>query len=475
MKHYSLNKLNSLVRVVEVDPAKYIIQVVKADSVRKPLRDFKHTYHNRYGYKEIFKINGASTFDMADPKSLFYGKLFYDGGHSLGEHSEKMTEFYFTKDHRLDVEGSTSFKVPANPSFGQSGLFALTVNGKKNTYNMKNYAHYSTKTARAGMGQKADGIVGFVRADNLTGNEFADLMLELGFINSVNFDGGGSAQMQIGDTHYGSTRLLGTAIVVLEKEEPKEEEHIVDRKLPIVVIDPGHGGADPGAVSNGFGLREKDLTLTISKHIQYFITRDYIVDFRLTRDTDKTMDLLERSRFANQIDADYFVSVHINAGGGTGYEDFIHLNLSDASKTATMRDIVHGEIEKVLIKYNIRNRGKKKANFAVLRETNMSAVLTETLFIDHLEDQKLLKNEQFLKDIAEAHSHGIAKALGLAKKVVPAPVVPAPNPMVGGQPGLHRIIVDGTQIGAWRDMSYLLRNVEKSIESGAKDITIQKA
>lgn len=280
--------------------------------------------------------------------------------------------------------------------------------------------------------------------------------------------------MFMGEYVKQSGRAIGTALIVFGKDEPKKEDSQVKKKLPIVVGDPGHGGADPGAVANGFGLREKDLTLTISKHIEYFITRDYEVDFRLTRDTDKTMDLIERANFANKAGADYFASVHINAGGGRGYEDFIHVNLSDTSNTAMMREIVHAEIQKVLIKYNVRNRGKKKANFSVLRNTNMSAILTENGFIDNVNDQKLLKNEQFLKDIAEAHSHGIARALGLTKKVKPAPIKPTPDPKVGGQPGLHRIIADGKQIGAWGEMSYLLRNVEKAIDSGTKEIKIER-
>lgn len=241
-----------------------------------------------------------------------------------------------------------------------------------------------------------------------------------------------------------------------------------------LMIDPGHGGADPGAVAAGFGLREKDLNLTISKRIDYTISKDYDVQTRMTRDSDKTLNLSQRTAAANAWGADYLLSVHINAGGGTGYEDFIHSNLSDSSQTAKMRNAVHAEITKVLQKYGVRNRGKKKANFHMLRESKMSAMLSETLFIDHKDDQKLLKNESFLKDMADAHAHGVAKALGLKKKAAPAPVKPAPSPKVGGQVGLHRVIVDGKQIGAWGTQSYLLRNIEKALESGAKEIKIQK-
>lgn len=245
--------------------------------------------------------------------------------------------------------------------------------------------------------------------------------------------------------------------------------------MPKVMIDPGHGGADPGAVASGFSLREKDLTLFISKHIDYYLTTNYEVQTKMTREKDQTLNLKQRTDMANKWGADFLVSVHVNAGGGTGYEDFIYINLSDSSKTAKYRDIVHAEIKKVLDKYKIRDRGKKKANLHMLRESKMSAILTENLFIDNPEDQKLLKNETFLKQMAEAHAIGIAKALGLKQKSKPQPVKKAPSTEIpGNYKNMYRVIVDGKQIGAWSNASYLLRNVEKAVEGGGKEIKIVK-
>lgn len=241
----------------------------------------------------------------------------------------------------------------------------------------------------------------------------------------------------------------------------------------LFVVDPGHGGADPGAVAAGFSLREKDLTLAISKRIQYTLAKDYICRVRLTRDNDRTLNLSDRARLANEWGAKYFVSTHVNAGGGTGYEDFIHINIADSAATARYRGIVHSEIQGVLDKYKVRNRGMKKANFSVLRNTRMSAVLTETLFIDNAQDQALLSNNDFIKDIADAHARGIAKAFNIPKRQTPAQIE-EPDHTPAGNVGLHRIIVDGNQIGAWGTQSYLLRNIEKALESGAKEIQIQK-
>src|SRR5690625_1113117 len=177
-----------------------------------------------------------------------------------------------------------------------------------------------------------------------------------------------------------------------------------------IFIDPGHAGSDPGAVANG--LSEKDLTLKIAKHVRDYL-KNYNCSVKMSRTNDKTLSLSQRTNDANKWGADYFLSVHINAGGGTGYEDYIYNKLSNTSKTAKIRDTVHGEISKTLKKYGITNRGKKKANFHVLRESRMPAMLSENLFIDTTNDANLLKNNAFLKDIGQAHAKGIVKAFNL--------------------------------------------------------------
>src|SRR5690625_962218 len=179
-----------------------------------------------------------------------------------------------------------------------------------------------------------------------------------------------------------------------------------------IYIDAGHGGNDPGAVGNG--LREKDLTLDIAKRIKKYLDDNYTGHrIKLSRTTDKTMSLKQRTDDANKWGADFLLSIHINAGGGTGYEDYIYNRLSNSSKTAKIRDAIHGEIVKTLKEYGVTNRGKKKANFHVLRETKMPAMLSETLFIDTTKDAKLLKDNKFLKDIGQAHAKGIVKAFRL--------------------------------------------------------------
>lgn len=179
-----------------------------------------------------------------------------------------------------------------------------------------------------------------------------------------------------------------------------------------VYVDPGHGGNDPGAAGNG--LQEKNVTLAIATRVKNMLVNDYSnVTVRMSRTGDQTVSLAQRTNDANNWGADYFLSIHINAGGGTGYEDYIHSSLADSSVTAGLRNTVHAEIVKV---NELRNRGKKKANFHVLRESNMPAILTENGFIDHASDASLMKQNSWLDKVARGHVNGLEKALGLNKK-----------------------------------------------------------
>jgi N-acetylmuramoyl-L-alanine amidase len=175
------------------------------------------------------------------------------------------------------------------------------------------------------------------------------------------------------------------------------------------MLDPGHGGTDPGAVGNG--LQEKALTLTIAKKIGALLSQYEGVQVGYTRTDDRYLSLAERADIANKWSADYFCSIHINAGGGTGWESFIHTNAG--SKSVTCQNVIHPEVMKFI---GGTDRGKKRANFGVLRMTNMPAILTENLFIDNPADAAKLKSDAFLQAIAHGHVNGFEKAFELKKK-----------------------------------------------------------
>lgn len=191
-----------------------------------------------------------------------------------------------------------------------------------------------------------------------------------------------------------------------------------------VVIDPGHGGNDSGTV--GFGLQEKDINLDIALQLRTKLA--HFADVTLTRSSDIFISLSERAAIANKLAADFFISIHVNAGGGTGFESYVYINANE--ETEHLHDIIHKNVADFYKINGFIDRGQKNANFAVLRLTNMPAVLLENLFIDEPTDVAKLKDARFRTKISEAISTGVIKSLNLMG-TTPLPI---PQPTI--QPSL---------------------------------------
>ncbi|EFV76234.1 N-acetylmuramoyl-L-alanine amidase [Cytobacillus oceanisediminis] len=223
-------------------------------------------------------------------------------------------------------------------------------------------------------------------------------------------------------------------------------------------LDPGHGGTDPGAQGNG--IREKDIALDIAKNIKNILLAGYQnIEVRMSRENDTTKSLSQRTSEANSWGADFYLSIHCNAANGAarGYEDFIHNSLGSTSQTASYQNIIHAEV----IKLNkLIDRGKKKADFHVLRESAMPALLTENGFIDNSADAALMKDPLWRQRVAQGHVNGIAKAFSLKAK----PAVPPQPPKPVDPSNLYRVIAGSfTNRKNAEERSAALKN--KSIES----------
>lgn len=180
-------------------------------------------------------------------------------------------------------------------------------------------------------------------------------------------------------------------------------------------LDSGHGGTDGGAV--GVGLLEKNLTLEIAQGIATKL-KDYEgIEVKMSRTKDESLTLRNRTDEANAWGADYFLSIHINSAENTaakGYEDYIY-NGNVSSKTIAFQNVLHDEIFKAIQHHGVEDRGKKRANFHVLRESNAPALLTENLFIRNAADADRLKDLRFKMDLIQGHVTGLEKFLGLKK------------------------------------------------------------
>lgn len=155
-----------------------------------------------------------------------------------------------------------------------------------------------------------------------------------------------------------------------------------------ILIDPGHGEHDPGAI--GRHSKEKDNVLKVAKRLKTLL-ESHGHTVRLSRSTDVFLTLSDRAKMANNWGADFFVSLHNNAAtsNASGFETFIH-NGPVQSKTLEFQNAIHNAI---ISGVGIQDRGKKRANFAVLRETKMPAVLIEYVFISNSNDERILIDE----------------------------------------------------------------------------------
>lgn len=221
-------------------------------------------------------------------------------------------------------------------------------------------------------------------------------------------------------------------------------------KIKTVVIDPGHGGHDPGAIGQT-GLKEKNVNLQIAKALKTKLERGGkkfgIERVYLTRSNDTFIPLEERTAIAKKQNADLFISIHCNAAKSkkaTGIETYILSFTNDknslsvaARENATtkkrlneLRDIIkkyvlNSKIEEsnkfayyvqtevvsnVSHKYSsISNKGVKKAPFIVLIGADIPSILIETSFITNPKDEKRLKDKKYIDYIAEGIFAGVKR------------------------------------------------------------------
>lgn len=211
-----------------------------------------------------------------------------------------------------------------------------------------------------------------------------------------------------------------------------------------IIIDPGHGGKDPGAMA--FGMKEKDIVLHIAKKLAPVLERELHCEVLLTRTDDSFIPLEERTAIANTENGDLFVSLHINAHPSTkvrGLETY-YLNLTtnaeamrvaareNATSTHQMSDLqdilsdimknskisessrlaqqVHNSIlsEAETRGYSgIKNLGVKQAPFYVLIGAQMPAILIEIAFISNQNDATNLRDSRFVQMLTEEIADGI--------------------------------------------------------------------
>jgi len=235
----------------------------------------------------------------------------------------------------------------------------------------------------------------------------------------------------------GEQAAISEILPAKPEEKPVPGPEITGKR--VVIIDPGHGGKDPGAIGPT-GLKEKDVTLGIALHLEKLLKGSGIPTY-LTRSKDEFVYLENRTNFANQKNGFVFVSLHANSvlnhrPSAGGIETFV---LSSKYIGASARDVADREnrasrahpevdtdlaliiadleesanikysldfadvVQKKLVNYlKLEDRGVKQAPFVVLKGANMVAVIIEVAFISNPKEEKLLKNNEFKQKSAQA-------------------------------------------------------------------------
>lgn len=185
-----------------------------------------------------------------------------------------------------------------------------------------------------------------------------------------------------------------------------------------IFIDPGHGGPDPGAVGNG--VTEEYVNLNVSLELARLL-RNAGFDVRVYRTTsdenvltNKNADLRNRAQMANNWGADYFISIHTNSStnpAAQGAEAYVY-RLGGASER-----LGKAILASIAEELGSRNRGVMAANFAVLRRTNMPAVLVELGYLTNATEALNLNSPAWQRAVAGAIANGVISYLGVPERV----------------------------------------------------------
>ena len=200
------------------------------------------------------------------------------------------------------------------------------------------------------------------------------------------------------------------ALVGLRVDRPATATHLREELKRIeksgiagqtIVIDPGHGGADPGAATQD-GLSESDVCWRLATRVA---DRLAVLGARVrfTRNEPDDPDHSTRARFANSVEGDLFISIHLNTHDEGSAEGCSTYYFGGSSAGEALADHIQSE----LVELGLRDCRSHARSYSVLRETKMPAVLIEPVFITNELEAKRLRDPDFLAHIAEAIATGI--------------------------------------------------------------------
>lgn len=201
----------------------------------------------------------------------------------------------------------------------------------------------------------------------------------------------------------------------------EKNNNISKVKDKLVIIDPGHGGDDPGAVysltdtdTDAAQIKEKDLNLEISLML-YNLLKESGIRVELTRSEDLNLELADRVEMANSLDASLFVSIHNNAAPDSsenGTMTMFNPSKNDAAYGIAGERVAQLLQEEMIGELKTADAGIQEVNnIRVLRDTKMPSVIAQVAYITSESDRQKLMNEEFKTKAAQALHDGVIKVL----------------------------------------------------------------
>lgn len=193
---------------------------------------------------------------------------------------------------------------------------------------------------------------------------------------------------------------------------------IPNRKEIVIALDAGHGGEDFGAHSNTKPkYHEKNLNLTLTKMVKAFLEQQ---GFRteMIRHDDTFISLDDRAKMANARQVKLFVSLHFNSAPSKeadGIEVYYYKSQQNKERTDASRRLATAILEKVIDKTKAKSRGVKHGDYAVIRQTQMPAVLVEGGFLTNDAEMEKIKDPDYMKQLALGVAIGVQEYVNKSK------------------------------------------------------------
>lgn len=227
----------------------------------------------------------------------------------------------------------------------------------------------------------------------------------------------GSPRPQIPEREMPEKKSREPKIAPPKLAEPKT---VTRKKIETIVIDAGHGGKDTGTQSEKNHYQEKNLTLLTVRLLQKYLEEMGYKTF-LTRDADTFVELTSRAHLANSIKADLFVSVHYNycqSPEVEGIEVFYYKGDKNppSARQSASKSLGQEVLAKIVKHTGAQSRGMKTANFAVIRETKMPAILIEAGFLSNPQERDKIKDPEYRCYLAYAIARGVDGYLSSHRK-----------------------------------------------------------